>query len=171
MLRYGWFRTGHRFPNGHNLCLSRHSPLDSSDDRSVVCTHCGHGREVVLPPQAINQSAFPRTQHLLWQREKISKRPNQIRALHEIRLYVSRPDRRVQFNDAITEFFNPHDLPTWKRRPTPPLLLKRAIIAPLMGQCEVNFRGGRIYFHCLDQIEKKPPDGGLALSTIPRPFN
>ncbi len=47
---------------------------------------------------------------MLWQREKIPEGPYQICALHKIRLYISRPDRRVHFKNAIGKFFNPHDL-------------------------------------------------------------
>jgi len=47
---------------------------------------------------------------LLGQREKISERPYQVRAFYKIRLYVSRPDWRIQFKNAIGEFFNPHIL-------------------------------------------------------------
>jgi len=38
------------------------------------------------------------------------------------------------------------DLAHLERRPTPPLLLKRAIIAPEMGQWELNFRGGPLFY-------------------------
>jgi hypothetical protein len=89
--------------------LSRRSPLDSSNDWPVGRARCGQGYEPVPAPQTINQSMFPRAQHLLRQREKIPECPNQIRALQEIRLYISRTDRRVQFKNAIGEFFNPHD--------------------------------------------------------------
>ena len=108
-------RTGHgfasrRFAQRQNLGVRRSSPLDPSDDRSVERARYGQGHEPVLAPQTINQSKFPRAQHLLRQREKIPERPNQIYALHKIRFYVSRPDRRVQFKYAAGEFFNPHDL-------------------------------------------------------------
>ena len=142
LLRCSRLRTGfanRRFAKGQNLGLNGRSTLDSSDHRPVGRARCGQGYEPVLAPQTINQSAFPRTQHLLWQREKIPERPNQVRALREIRLYVSRTDRCVQRKNTIGEFFNPHVHPTWKRRPTPPLLLKRAIIAPQMGHWEAIF--------------------------------
>lgn len=112
LLRHGWLRTGYRFASRQNLCLIRHSPLDSSNDndRPVMCSDRGQRYKFVLAPQAINQSAFARAQHLLRQREKIPERPHQIRALHQIWLQVSRPDGRFQFKHAIGKFFNPHKL-------------------------------------------------------------
>ena len=139
MLRYSRIRTRYRFANRQNLCMSRRSPLDFSDDRSIGCACRGHGYEPVLAPQAINQSAFPRTQHLLRQREKIPEGPYQIRALHKIRLYISRPDRRVHFKNAIGEFFNPHNLVHLEKTAYAAFALKRAIIAPSSGIGKQSF--------------------------------
>jgi len=139
LFRSSRLRTGNRFANRQNLCLSRRSPLDSPDDRSVGCARCGQGYEPVLGPQTINQSALPGAQHLLRQREKIAERPHQRRALREIRLYVSRPDRRVHFKNAIGEFFNPHDLANLGKTANSAFALKRAIIAPGTGHWEAVF--------------------------------
>ena len=140
MLRHGRIRTRYRFANRQNFCMNRWSPLDHSDDRSIGCARCGHGYEPVLAPQAIDQSAFPRAQHLLRQREKIPEGPYQIRALHKIRLYISRPDRRVHFKNAIGEFFNPHKLfHLGKKTAYAGFALKRAIIAPSSGIGKQSF--------------------------------
>jgi hypothetical protein len=118
LLCNGRGRSRHRFANGH-LRRTWRSPFDSSNDndRPVVGANRGHGYKPVLTPQMIDQSAFPRVQHLLWKGEEISESPYQICALQEIRLYISRPDRRVQFKNAIGEFFNPHDLGLPKNKP------------------------------------------------------
>ena len=156
MLRYGRVRTGNRSANRQNLGLSRRSPLDFSDDRSVGCARRGHGHEPVLAPQTINQSAFPRAQHLLRQREKIPEGPYQIRALHKIRLYISRPDRRVHFKNAIGKFFNPHDLVHLEKTAYAAFALKRAIIAPRKGIGKQSFLPyEQTIFYSLDQLEKK----------------
>ena len=167
MPRGGGLRTGHRFPNGHNLCLSRHSPLDSSDDRYVVCTHCGHGHEVIFAPQTINQSALPGAQHLLRQREKIAERPHQRRALREIRLYVSRPDRRVHFKNAIGKFFHPHKLAHPGKTANSAVGVKAGHYFTRDGALGSNlFILGTNCFRCLDQLEKRHPMGSLAWGTI-----
>ena len=75
-----------RFANWENFRLHRSSPFDSADDRPVGNVRGGQGDEFVLAPQTIDQSELPRAQHWLRQGEKIPERPNQIRALHEIRL-------------------------------------------------------------------------------------
>jgi hypothetical protein len=49
-----------------------------------------------------------------------------MRAFYKTRLYVSGSDRRVQFKNAIAEFFNPHVLPHRKGQPTPHNLLRFA---------------------------------------------
>jgi hypothetical protein len=51
-----------------------------------------------------------------------------MRAFYKTRLYVSGSDRRVQFKNAIAEFFNPHVLPHPKKtaRPTPHNLVRFA---------------------------------------------
>jgi hypothetical protein len=139
LLRYRRVRSRYRFANRQNLCLSWRSPLDFSDDRSVVCARRGHGYKPVLAPQTINQSAFPRAQHLLRQREKIPEGPYQIHALHKIRLYVSRPDRRVHFKNAIGEFFNPHNLFHLEKTAYAAFALERAIIAPSSGIGKQSF--------------------------------
>ena len=139
MLRYGGTRTRYRFSNRQNLGQSRRSPLDFSDDRSIGCARRGHRYEPVLAPQAINQSAFPRAQHLLRQREKIPEGPYQISALHKIRLYISRSDRRVHFKNAIGEFFNPHNLVHLEKTAYTASALKRAIIAPNTGIGKQSF--------------------------------
>jgi hypothetical protein len=119
--------------------MSRRSPLDFSDHRSVGRARRGHGHEPVLAPQAINQSAFPRAQHLLRQRKKIPEGPYQIRALRKIRLYISGPDRRVHFKNAIGEFFNPHSLFHLEKTADAAFALKRAIIAPNSGIGKQSF--------------------------------
>jgi len=82
---------------------------------------------------------------LLRQREKIPEGPYQIRALHKIRLYISRPDRRVHFKNAIGEFFNPHDLVHLEKKTAcAAFALKRAIIAPSSGI-------GKQFFYLLEQ--------------------
>jgi hypothetical protein len=139
LLACGGIRTGNRFANRHNLGLSPRSSLNSSDYWSVGRAHCGQGYEPVLAPQTINQSAFPRAQDWLRQREEISECPNQIRALHEIRLYISRTDRRVQFKNAIGEFFNPHDSARLKKAPNFAFAFKAGIIAPEAGHWEAIF--------------------------------
>jgi hypothetical protein len=115
LLRYGGRGIGNRFANRHYLGLGRRTPLNSSDHRSVGCARCGKRHEPVLAPQTINQSTFARAQHLVWQREKISERPYQVCAFYKVRLYISNPDRRVQFKNTIGEFFNPHILPQHKK--------------------------------------------------------
>jgi len=162
LLRYGRIRTGYRFANRQNLGLSRRSPLDFSDDWSVGYARRGHGHEPVLAPQTIDQSTFPRAQHLLRQREKISEGPNQIRALREIRLYKSRPDWRVHFKNAIGKFFNPHDLVHLEKTANAAFALKRAIIAPRTGIGKQIFLSyEQSIFYSLDQLEK------AALDTVP----
>jgi hypothetical protein len=59
--------------------------------------------------------------------------------LREIRLYVSRPDRRVQLKNAIGEFFNPHDLAHLEKTANSAFPLEWAIIAPGMGHWEAIF--------------------------------
>jgi hypothetical protein len=139
LLRYGRIRTRYRFTHRQNLGQSRRSPLDFSDDRSIGCARRGHGYEPVLAPQTIDQSAFPRAQHLLRQREKIPEGPYQIRALHKIRLYISGSDRRVHFKNAIGEFFNPHILVHLEKTAYAAFALKRAIIAPSSGIGKQSF--------------------------------
>ena len=136
-------RTGYRFPyrctpNRYDLGLSRRASLNPSDDRSVGSSCCGKGYEPVLGPKTINQAAFPWVKHLLWQREKISERPNQERTLQKIRLYVTTPGRRVQFNNSIDKFFNPHALP-YLARSVNELFFKGGIIAPQAGHWEAIF--------------------------------
>ena len=139
MFRHGRVRTRYRFSNRQNLGQSRCSPLDFSDDRSIGRARRGHGYEPVLAPQTINQSAFPRAQHLLRQREKIPEGPHQIRALYKIRLYISGPDRRVHSKNAIGEFFNPHNLVHLEKTAYAAFALKRAIIAPNSGIGKQSF--------------------------------
>ena len=156
MFRYAGVRTGYRSANRHNLSLSRRSPLDFSDHRSIGCARRGHRYEPVLAPQTINQSAFPRAQHLLRQREKIPEGPYQIRALHKIRLHISRPDRRVHSKNAIGKFFNPHDLVHLEKTAYAAFALKRAIIAPRTGIGKQSFYlKEQTIFYSLDQLEKK----------------
>ena len=117
-----------RFANRENFRLRGGSPFDSSDDRFVGHACDGQGDEFVLAPQTIDQSELPRVQHWLREREEIPERPNQICALHEIRLQVSGPDWRVQFKDAAGEFFNPHDLAHWGKMANFAFPLKRALL-------------------------------------------
>jgi hypothetical protein len=109
----------------------------------------GEGHEPVLAPQTINQSAFPREQHWLREREKIPERPNQICALQEIRLYVSRPDRRIQFKDAAGEFFNPHDLAHLGKMANFAFALKRALLHLRGDIGKQTFTWEQIIFACL----------------------
>lgn len=141
LLRHRWLRTRYRFASRQNFCLSRYSPLDSSNDndRPVMCSDGGQRYKFVLAPQTVNQSAFARAEHLLRQREKIPERPHQIRALRQIWLQVSRPDGRFQFKHAIGQFFNPHKLVTLGKTAHTALVLKRAIIAPGTGHWEAIF--------------------------------
>ena len=60
--------------------------------------------------------------------------PHQIRALFEIQPNVSGADRGIHLENALGEFFNPHDLPYLGNM----ALLRRAIIAPEAGQREEN---------------------------------
>jgi len=76
---------------------------------------------------------------LLRQREKIPEGPYQIRALHKIRLYISRPDRRVHSKNAIGEFLNPHILVHLEKTAYAAFALKRAIIAPNSGIGKQSF--------------------------------
>jgi len=139
LFRYSRIRNRYRFANRQNFCLSPRPPLDFSDHRSIGSARRGHRYEPVLAPQTINQSAFPRAQHLLRQREKIPEGPYQIRALHKIRLHISRPDRRVHSKNAIGKFFNPHDLVHLEKTAYAAFALKRAIIAPRTGIGKQSF--------------------------------
>ena len=58
----------------------------------------------------IDQLPFSSAQHLLRQRGEVSENPQQIRALFEVGLNISRPDRRINLQDAVGEFFDPHGL-------------------------------------------------------------
>jgi len=58
--------------------------------------------------------------------------------LREIRLYISRTDRRVQFKNAIGEFFNPHDSARLEKAPNFAFAFKAGIIAPEAGHWEAN---------------------------------
>jgi hypothetical protein len=143
-----------RFAKRQHLGLSRRAPLDFSDNRPIVRAHYRHRHEPVLVQQTIDQAELPRAQNLLRQREKISERPNQISALHEIRLYISRTDGRVQFQNAIGKFFNPHVLPTWKKLLNP-TVSKWDIIAPRTGHWEAIFLSlSTNYLYRLFQVEK-----------------
>jgi hypothetical protein len=88
----------------------RYSPLDSSDDGLVGRAHRGYGHKFVFAPQTIDQSPFPWAQHLLGQRGEVPENPQQICALSEAGLNISRPDQRINLQNAAGEFFNPHTL-------------------------------------------------------------
>lgn len=110
-----WFRhrrtgTRHRPARWQNLWRRRHAPLDSSDDRLAGLTHRGHGHKLTFTPQTIDQLLFFWAQHLLRQRREVSENPKQIRSLFEVGLNISRPDRRIDLQDAVCEFFDPHGL-------------------------------------------------------------
>ncbi len=75
----------------------------------------------------------------MWQRKEIPERPNKIRALREIRLYVSSADRRIQFENAVAKFVDPHVQPTWERRPLRLHFQKWNIIAPKLEHWEAIF--------------------------------
>ena len=120
------------FSNWQNFGLSWRAPFHSSDDRTLVRARNHASDEPVFITESINQSYFPRTQHLLRQRTKIAKSPHQISALHKIRLNISRSDRRVQLQNAIGKFVNPHR----------PVTLNAAKAAAAMKRALLHHRRG-----------------------------
>lgn len=147
LFRHSRLGLGHRLAHRQNFCRGGGSPFDPSDHRFFRSAHGGHGYKPAFPPQTIHQSTLPRAQHLLRQRGKVSERPHQIRALRETWLYISRPDRRIYFQNAIGEFFNPHGLAhPGVKRSTSPLSCKAGHYCTSSGALGSNLftRTGRL---------------------------
>jgi hypothetical protein len=82
--------------------------FDSSDDGVIMLASRSQRHETILYAEAINQAALAGAKYLMRQGEEIPERPQQQHTLDERWLQVAGPDRRVQFQNAVSEFFNPH---------------------------------------------------------------
>jgi hypothetical protein len=104
----GRLRTRYQFALRQSLGNLGHAPLDSSDNGEIGQTGWRKGDEAILAAETINQLLLAWPENQVREREEVSERPHQQCALNEVGLQVSRPDRRIQFKDAVGEFFHPH---------------------------------------------------------------
>ena len=97
-------RRRHRFAERKGIGLRRYPVLDAANDE----VKCGHRCESVLITQAIDEALLSQTQHLLRQRGEVAEHPDQICTLLEGESNEARADRRVNLQNAISEFVYPH---------------------------------------------------------------